>query len=59
VLPLDRFFINHVGQNVSDYVRKLRIDHACMLLVETELPVSVVAARTGFFKMSNFNRAFL
>lgn len=56
---LHRFFVNHVGENVSDYLRKLRIGHACMLLVETNMPVSVIAARAGFFSMSNFNRSFL
>jgi AraC-like DNA-binding protein len=56
---LHRMFVNHLGENVSDYLRKLRIGHACMLLVETEMPVSVIAARAGFYSMSNFNRAFL
>jgi AraC-like DNA-binding protein len=56
---LHRFFVNHIGENVSNYLRNLRIGHACMLLVDTTLPVSVVAARAGFHSMSNFNRSFL
>jgi AraC-like DNA-binding protein len=56
---LHRMFVNHLGENVSDYLRKLRIGHACMLLAETEMPVSIIAARSGFYSMSNFNRAFL
>jgi AraC-like DNA-binding protein len=56
---LHRFFVNHIGGNVTDYLKKLRIGHACMLLVETNLSVSVIAARAGFFSMSNFNRSFL
>jgi AraC-like DNA-binding protein len=56
---LHRVFMNHLGQNVSDYLRKLRVGHACMLLLETDLAISVIAARAGFFSMSNFNRAFL
>jgi len=56
---LHRAFINHIGENVSDYLRKLRIGHACMLLVETDMPISVIAPQAGFFSMSNFNRSFL
>jgi AraC-like DNA-binding protein len=56
---LHRVFVNHTGENVSDYLRKLRIGHACMLLAETDMPISVIAARAGFFTMSNFNRSFL
>jgi AraC-like DNA-binding protein len=56
---LHRVFVNHMGENVSDYLRKLRIGHACMLLAETDMPISVIAARAGFFSISNFNRAFL
>jgi AraC-like DNA-binding protein len=56
---LHRAFMAHVGQNVSDYLRKLRIGHACMLLLETDLQIAAIASRVGFFSMSNFNRAFL
>jgi AraC-like DNA-binding protein len=55
---LHRLFLKQVGENVSAYTRKLRIGHACMLLIETDLPISVIAARAGFLNMSNFNRAF-
>ena len=43
---------------VNDYLCKLRVGHACLLLVETDLPISVIAARVGFFNLSNFNRSF-
>lgn len=56
---LYRLFVSHLGENVSDYLRKLRVGHACMLLFETDLPISVIAARVGFFNLSNFNRSFL
>ena len=56
--PLHRLFVRHVGENVTDYLGKLRIGRACMCLVETDRPISVVAADTGFPNLSNFNRRF-
>jgi AraC-like DNA-binding protein len=54
---LHRLFVRHIGENFSDYLGRLRIGRACMLLVETERP-SVIAAETGFSNLSNFNRRF-
>jgi len=56
---LHRLFVRHVGENVSDYLGRLRIGRACMLLVETDRPISVIASETGFSNLSNFNRRFL
>jgi AraC-like DNA-binding protein len=55
---LHRLFLRHLGENVSDYLGRLRIGRACMLLVETDRPISVIAAETGFSNLSNFNRRF-
>ena len=55
---LHRLFMRHLGENVSNYLGRLRIGRACMLLVETGLPVNVIAAETGFSNLSNFNRRF-
>jgi AraC-like DNA-binding protein len=56
---LHRLFVRHVGENVSDYLGRLRIGRACMLLVETDRPISVIASEAGFSNLSNFNRRFL
>ena len=56
---LHRLFARHVGENVSDYLGRLRIGRACMLLVETDRPISVIAPEAGFSNLSNFNRRFL
>ena len=56
---LHRLFMRHVGENVSDYLGRLRIGRACMLLVETDRPISVIASEAGFSNLSNFNRRFL
>ncbi len=55
---LHRLFVRHIGETFSDYLGRLRIGRACMLLVETERPISVIAAETGFSNLSNFNRRF-
>jgi AraC-like DNA-binding protein len=55
---LHRLFERHFGENVGDYLRKLRIGRACMLLVETEGPISLIAAESGFSSLANFNRQF-
>jgi AraC-like DNA-binding protein len=55
---LHRLFTRHLGENISEYLRRLRIGRACMLLVETDYPISMIAAETGFSSLSNFNRQF-
>lgn len=55
---LHRLFVRHIGENFSDYLGRLRIGRACMLLVETERPISLIASETGFSNLSNFNRRF-
>jgi len=55
---LHRLFVRHLGENLSDYLGRLRIGRACMWLVETDRPISVIAADAGFSNLSNFNRRF-
>ncbi len=55
---LHRLFVRHLGENMTDYLSRLRIGRACMWLVETDRPISVIAAEAGFSNLSNFNRKF-
>jgi AraC-like DNA-binding protein len=55
---LTRYFAQHVGESVGRYITRVRIGHACRMLADTSLPVSVVAARSGFANLANFNRQF-
>jgi AraC-like DNA-binding protein len=55
---LARQFALHIGESVGRYIARVRIGHACRLLADTSLPVSVIAARSGFANVANFNRQF-
>jgi AraC-like DNA-binding protein len=55
---LTRYFVQHIGESVGRYIARVRIGHACRMLVDTSLPVSVIAARSGFANVANFNRQF-
>ena len=56
---LHRLFVRHLGENVSDYLGRLRVGRACMLLAETNRPINRIAVEAGFSNLSNFNRRFL
>lgn len=53
-----RLFEKHYGMSFSDHVKQFRIGKACELLASTSLPISLIAERTGFQNLSNFNRQF-
>ncbi len=55
---LHRLFLRHLGENLTDYLSRLRMGRACMWLVETDRPISIIAADAGFTNLSNFNRRF-
>ncbi len=53
-----RLFERHYKQSFSEHLKSFRIGKACELLANSELPISLVAERTGFRNLSNFNRHF-
>jgi AraC family L-rhamnose operon regulatory protein RhaS len=55
---LSERFRTATGQPVMTYLAQLRIRIAAMLLHDTLLPVSEIAARTGFLDLTHFGRAF-
>lgn len=55
---MSHFIKKRTGKNFSDILIDLRLDQACKLLVETELPVSRICFDCGFNNLSNFNRIF-
>ena len=53
-----RIFREGVGVPPVEYINRVRLHHALVLLAETTLPVSEVAERSGFFSMQYFYRIF-
>ncbi|MBA2117679.1 AraC family transcriptional regulator [Bremerella alba] len=54
-----RHFPKCTGVSFSQFVNQVRISNASRLLQTTLEPISVIAYRTGFSNLSNFNRIFL
>ena len=60
---ISRYYVSHLFKELMDntfvgYVNELRLNHAAMLLVTTDLPIIEIASKSGFNNLSNFNRAF-
>lgn len=53
-----RHFRKKFGMSPRTYLTKVRLTAACHLLVTTELPLSDVAIRTGFYDQSHFSNQF-
>ncbi|WP_434628619.1 helix-turn-helix domain-containing protein [Chromobacterium sp. CV08] len=58
VRSLNRYFRQHLGESVGQYLARVRIGHACRLLADTAQPVSAIAGHVGFASIANFNRRF-
>lgn len=53
-----RLFQKHFNESYSEHIKQYRIGKACELLINTELPVALIAEQTGFNNLSNFHRQF-
>ena len=53
-----RFFKNATGDTFVAFVRRIRIIHACRLLVESDHSIAEICFMVGFNNLSNFNRHF-
>jgi AraC-like DNA-binding protein len=55
---LSRLFVKCVGIPYSDYVRNVKINHACYLLRNTDESVYTISVRCGYTTQSSFTRSF-
>jgi AraC-like DNA-binding protein len=51
-------FKDEMGENLSNYLNRLRVEKAAGLLAETDLPISGIAAACGFEDQSWFSKIF-
>jgi AraC-like DNA-binding protein len=55
-----RAFRKHTGMSLLQYVRRLRVNLACQILMSDEqAAISEICFEVGFNNLSNFNRQFL
>lgn len=55
---LSRIFMSHLGTTPSEYIRRSKIDFACGLLLETDLPIFEIAEQLGFAEVTAFINFF-
>jgi AraC-like DNA-binding protein len=51
-------FKEEMGENLSNYLNRLRVDRAAKLLIETDLSLSEIAGSCGFEDQSWFSKIF-
>ena len=55
---LSRVFKDQTGQNFSEYLQSVRMEHAQQLLATTVIPTNAVAEQTGYSNSTYFRAAF-
>lgn len=58
VRQIERLFREHLGCSLRTFYMDLRLAQACQLLTNTSMPLSDIAAATGFPNSSSLSRAF-
>lgn len=55
---ISQFFKDHMGENFSTYLERLRISKASQLLVDSKLTINDIADEVGYYSSHTFRRAF-
>ena len=53
-----RFFHQHTGKTLNDYIIDIKLGHAARMLVDTHHNISEICYSCGFNTLTNFNRLF-
>lgn len=53
-----RLFAKHFTESFSQHLKKIRLNMACDLLMNTDLPINQIIERVGYDNQANFNRQF-
>lgn len=54
-----RYFQRTTGNTFTDFVNRMRINRACILLMEADQYISTICYSVGFNNIANFNRRFM
>ena len=55
---LCRFFKQHMGTTIFEYLNKLKVEFACKLLMDPDLDILEVCLDSGYNNLSHFNKQF-
>ncbi len=55
---LSESFQKSIGMTIMEYLTRIRMQIACMMLRDTTLPVVEIMGRTGYEDLTNFGRVF-
>lgn len=55
---ISQLFKEELGENFSDYLVGLRMEHAKRMLKETDEPIQEIAVKSGYLNPASFNRTF-
>lgn len=55
---LSSLFKQVTGSNIVDYLKHIRIEHACRLLIETDLSITEILNSVGYSDYRFFNKSF-
>lgn len=55
---LCRFFREHMGKTVFEYLSQIKIELACKLLMDNDLNILEISFDSGFNNLSHFNKQF-
>ena len=58
IRTLDRRFSASIGRSVHSEIVRMRIEHACHLLVETNLSISEIAVKVSYSELKYLTQAF-
>ncbi len=53
-----RYFKKHTGKTFLSFLNEMRIGHACKLIVEGKMNISMASMESGFNNLSHFNDQF-
>ena len=55
---ISKKFTDEMGIGFTEYLQRIRIEHACILLEGSDIPISEVASGVGYANMKFFNKIF-